>query len=82
MACGLPVVASPVGYNSLLVKDGVNGYLAESTDEWVDRLRHLKDNLAIREEMGRRGRKIVEEKYCIQVTAPLIKDLLRKAIEE
>jgi glycosyltransferase involved in cell wall biosynthesis len=80
MACGLPVVASPVGYNSLLVKDGVNGYLAGSTDEWVDRLRRLKDSPAIREEMGRRGRKIVEEKFCIQVTAPLVKKLLEKTI--
>jgi len=34
MACGLPVVASPVGVNSEIVVAGVNGLLATSVNVW------------------------------------------------
>ena len=35
MACGLPVVASPVGINRDVVEPGTNGFLASSTEDWV-----------------------------------------------
>ena len=34
MACGLPVVASPVGMNCHIVEHGVNGFLADTPEEW------------------------------------------------
>lgn len=69
MACGLPVVASPVGVNSEIVSDEVNGFLATTTQEWVQALVRLKDDRALRQRMGQEGRKLVEEKYCLQVSA-------------
>lgn len=69
MACGLPVVASPVGVNAEIVSDDVNGFLATTTHEWVQALLRLKDDRALRQRMGQEGRKRIEEKYCLQVTA-------------
>ena len=44
MACGRPVVTSPVGANKKIVENGVNGFLASNTDEWIDALSILRDD--------------------------------------
>lgn len=75
MACAKPVVASPVGVNTKIVKHGVNGFLANTKDEWIDAFKALADNDVLRNEMGQAGRKDVEESYCLQVRAP---DLLKQ----
>lgn len=66
MAAGLPVVASPVGANNLIVKDGVNGYLARTEAEWEDRLGRLLNSASLRREMGAAGRRLVEEEYDLE----------------
>ena len=81
MACGLPVVASPVGVNGEIVRVGENGFLADTTSEWVDALGRLLSNAALRQQMGKVGRKRVEAEYCIQQVAPRLAALLRTAGE-
>ncbi len=76
MACGVPVIASPVGVNATLVCDGDNGYLAESVDEWLLALRKLCADSLIRQAMGQRGRELVEHEYCLQVAAPRLINML------
>ncbi|MHC1696852.1 MAG: glycosyltransferase family 4 protein [Geobacteraceae bacterium] len=80
MACGLPVIASPVGVNKRLVEDGVNGFLASNDGEWVRALGRLRDNAALRTSMGEVGRRKVEESFCLQVTAPRIYSLLSEVV--
>jgi glycosyltransferase involved in cell wall biosynthesis len=77
MACGRPVVGSPVGVNRKIIKHGVNGYQARTNEEWVYALLRLKENKGLRQRMGRSGRKLVENRFCLQVTAPRLVDLLR-----
>jgi glycosyltransferase involved in cell wall biosynthesis len=79
MACGKPVVASPVGMNREIVVDGVNGFLASSREEWVRALERLKSDTVLCRTMGANGRRMVEEKYCLQVTAPRLHRLLLEA---
>jgi glycosyltransferase involved in cell wall biosynthesis len=78
MACGLPVVASPVGVNSEIVEDKVSGFLATSTSEWVDALNVLLDSVEMRRKMGAAGRQRVQEKYCLTVTAPKLVEVLEQ----
>jgi len=80
MACGKPVVASPVGVNSKIVEHGINGFLACSKNEWIDALDFLYTNSEKKYEMGREGRKKVEKNYCVQVTAPRLLDLIRSCV--
>jgi len=79
MACGLPVVASPVGVNETLVNDGHNGFKASTTSEWVKALVYLLKNPSERSRMGAAGRKLVEAKYCTDVTGPMLLGVLRAA---
>lgn len=79
MACGLPVVASPVGVNCEIVCTGENGFLADCDEAWIDALGRLLGNVQLRQQMGAAGRKIVEEKYCLQQVAPRVASLLRTA---
>lgn len=80
MACCLPVVASPVGANRTIVSSGQNGFLVNSINEWVDALLLLKENPEMRQQLGQNGRKLVEEKYCLSVTAPKYMDILRRVV--
>lgn len=79
MACGKPVVASPVGVNREIVQEGANGFLAAGRADWVRSLSALRDNPILREQLGRRGRELVEARYCVQATAPRLIELLFEA---
>ena len=79
MAGGLPVIASPVGINRQMIDSGINGFLAASTDEWVQRLRMLIHDDHLCSEMGRVGRQRAEQMYNLQVTAPKLLHLFLSA---
>jgi glycosyltransferase involved in cell wall biosynthesis len=76
MASSLPVVASPVGVNQQIVEPQVNGYLANSSTEWLVALRKLRDSVEKRKMMGQAGRQKAEQMYNLQVTAPRLLNLL------
>ncbi len=76
MASSLPVVASPVGVNQQIVEPQVNGYLANSSTDWLVALRELRDSVEKRKMMGQAGRQKAEQMYNLQVTAPRLLNLL------
>jgi glycosyltransferase involved in cell wall biosynthesis len=75
MAVGIPVVASPVGGNLEILRDGECGFFARTEAEWVDCLARLLEDGALRRRMGERGRNLVEERYCAQVQARVLADI-------
>lgn len=81
MACGLPVVASPVGVNTEIVQSGENGLLASSEGEWREALTTLIADEGLRLRMGLSGRKRVMETYSIQVQGPRVARLLAGVAE-
>ena len=82
MACGLPVIASPVGVNCEIVQHGVNGFLAGSEQEWVDYIKILTNDAELRRRMGLAGRKTIEEYYSIQVQGPRVAKLFKSIVEK
>jgi glycosyltransferase involved in cell wall biosynthesis len=80
MACGLPVVASPVGANLDIVEHGVNGFLASTPQEWLAALRELEANPALRKTMGEAGRRKVEAEYSLRYAAPRVEAAYRRAL--
>ncbi|MGI9234475.1 MAG: glycosyltransferase family 4 protein [Woeseiaceae bacterium] len=82
MACGLPVVASPVGVNAEIVDDGANGFLAGSQSEWQESLGRLLDDGDLRRRMGSRGRERVEATYSLQAQAPRMEKMMRDVLRQ
>lgn len=78
MACGRPVLASPVGVNRQLVEDGVNGFCAATPEQWQQRLLLLLRDGSLRQRCGEAARARVEQQYCLQRTAPRLVDLLQQ----
>ncbi|WP_312751051.1 glycosyltransferase family 4 protein [Epilithonimonas hominis] len=68
-ACGIPGVASDVGMNKEVCIDGETGFIATSNEEWKERILFFKNEIEERLRMGTNARKLVEQKYCIQVTS-------------
>ena len=81
MACGLPVVASPVGVNSEIVTHGENGFLANCLQKWEKYLSRLISTVEFRKNMGKKGRERVEQQYCLQVQAPRLESFLKQTVE-
>jgi len=82
MACGRPVVASRVGVNPDIVEDGVNGFLAETTADWIHAFETLHNDFSLRMQMGKRGRRKVETQYCIQITASRLLSYIHRVVLE
>lgn len=77
MACGLPVIASPVGVNSEIIQPDIHGYLADSPAQWRDALIALIEDRSMRQRMGLAGREKVEEHYSLKSQAPRLVTLLK-----
>jgi glycosyltransferase involved in cell wall biosynthesis len=60
MGCGLPIIASDVGGNNELVKEGKNGYLVsgDNIDKLAKNLVELINNDKLRQEMGQLSREM------------------------
>lgn len=65
MSVGAATVMSPVGVNTEIIQDGVNGFLAESPAEWVEKLSRLIEDAELRKRLGEAGRQTVEDKYSV-----------------
>ena len=76
MAAGLPVITSPVGVNAEYVRPDRSGLWADGTDEWVDAVRRLAADAALRERMGRAGRQRVQAEFDFAVLAQAVCDPL------
>ncbi|MBK8809912.1 MAG: glycosyltransferase [Acidobacteria bacterium] len=80
MALGIPTICSPVGVNSTIIKDGINGFLAASKTEWVEKLKRLLDSRELRLRLGREGRRTVEQEYSAHVQAPRVAELFKTVV--
>lgn len=76
MGLGIPVVGSPVGVNAEIIRDGVNGFLATTEREWIEKLTLLIRDPTLRHQMGMAGRQTVEEGYAASVWAPRVGEIL------
>ena len=80
MACEVPVIASPVGVNRNIIQNGENGFLAESSEDWIKYFYTLKNDEKLRCDMGYKGRKLIEEKFSLDKNAALLIDIINNLV--
>jgi len=81
MALGIPTVCSPVGVNTDIIQDNVNGMLAASEEEWIKKLSILLESPERREHLGRAGRRTVEQKYSAVSQAPRVHEIFKSVAQ-
>ncbi|MHC4216072.1 MAG: glycosyltransferase family 4 protein [Planctomycetota bacterium] len=57
MSCGIASVSSSTDVTSNMVKDGINGFLASSDSQWLEKIKFLIENPDKRKCMGKEARK-------------------------
>jgi len=78
MASSKPVISVNKGGPTISIKDGETGFLVNSIDEMAEKMRYLSDHPDICEQMGKAGRKRVEQNY----TWKIFLDGMEKAFKE
>jgi len=63
LALGKATVASPQSLSGLRAQPGVHLLSASSPQEWIEAILRLKRNPALRQQLGRAGRRYVEENH-------------------
>ena len=76
MALGIPAVASPVGMNSEVVQDGINGLLAGDPEEWLAAIDRLLGDPDLRCRVASEGRRTVEQHYSLEVVSSRLMTIL------
>ena len=77
LAAGLPSVASPVGENRVVVRNGATGFTAAAPKEWRTALHSLTADAGLRSELAAASREEAE-KYSVRRYAPVVAKFFEK----
>lgn len=66
MALEVPTIMSAVGVNTEIIRDGENGFLAASEEEWINKISLLIESFELRKKLGANGRKTVVDRYSLE----------------
>ena len=78
----IPTIASPTNAFRWAVKNGSNGFLASSTEEWYDCLKRLIEDSALRDTMGQKAYEHVNKNYTPDAMAAVVKKTYEDIISE
>jgi trehalose synthase len=74
---GTPVIGGNVGGIRYQIEDGVNGFLVSSVEVAAERVVELPKDKKLRDEMGRKARETVREKFLLTRYVEQYLDLFR-----
>nr|WP_314444330.1 glycosyltransferase family 4 protein [uncultured Sphingomonas sp.] len=80
MAFALPCVATATGNTPRVVRDGVSGLLVRTEAEWLEALKRLIDDPALRRRLGQNARQDVLDRYSKTAVALSYRQVLVEAL--
>lgn len=75
LGAGIPLVGSNIGENNNVIQDGVNGYLADSSEDWIEKIKKLYNDPKLCESLSENCKKDAYN-YSIQKYFPLYKSFI------
>ena len=66
-ALGIPALASPVGFNTHLIRHGDNGYMCAGEEAWIENIELLINSRELRGRIGKNGRDTLINHYSLEV---------------
>lgn len=76
MGVGVPSIGSALGGNLEVIRDGENGLLATSVDDWVEKIIRVARNPELARRLGTAGRETVVARYSSDVCADRFAEVL------
>jgi len=78
MGLGIPSIASPLGVNKEIVKNGINGFLATNEDEWYNIMLDILNNKYDLKIISDAAYETVHQKYSIKAVLPKLIEILTR----
>lgn len=82
MASGLPVIGSDLPANEEIILHGETGFIAKDENDWLNYLKYLLMNKDVAIQMGKKGRKRVEENYSYQIWGDKYVSLIQDTVNK
>lgn len=80
MSLGMPAIVSPTPEYEKLIKQGKNGFIAKTPNEWHKFIELLRNNPKLRKGIGDEARKCVKEKFSLESQANLYLKIFSKTL--
>ena len=74
MSAGAAALCEDYGENRTLITDGVNGALASSMEQWLQKMEWLATDSAARQAMAARGLQTIREQFSAEVVFRQLQD--------
>ena len=78
MACGLPVIVTPVGVNRELLEKDQIGFPALRPNEWFESLRQLYEDQPLSMRLGAAGQRLVQAEYSVDVNVARLAKIFKE----
>lgn len=78
MVMAKPVVASNMGEAKEIISDGKNGLLADTKEEFIEKMRMLIEDSNLRKMIGEKAHQTVENNYSLNVIGKQLYEILKK----
>jgi glycosyltransferase involved in cell wall biosynthesis len=82
MMMGLPCVATDVGTTPMIIRDGENGLVVSTEDEWLQALKKLIDDPDLRRRLGETARRDATSKYSTRAIAAAYRRVLASVMDD
>lgn len=82
LSCAVPSVCSPVGMNADIAEGEKYTLCAADFDSFSEKLIQIIENKSIREELGKNGRKFIEDKFSLQTVVANFAEFLKNKLAD